>query len=204
MMHDRDIRRELRLLLESRYANDSSTIIVNELGVCGGSARVDLAVVNSHLAGYEIKSELDTLDRLDRQLQFYSRVFDCLTLVASTRHIKALVDQLPEWVGVVAAFANDDSLRLETVREESANPSIEPYAVAQLLWRDEALTLLEQRNLDVGLRTKPRKAVWGRLAEALPEEELRLLVRETLKTRPNWLPDRQPRQDGDWCPTHAT
>ena len=59
-MRDVDIRRALRTRV--RDSDDmKEALVVDELGLCQGRARIDLAVVNSSLHGYEIKSERDTL-----------------------------------------------------------------------------------------------------------------------------------------------
>src|SRR5690606_10827842 len=51
-------------------------VLIEELGIENGAARVDLAVAGGLLEGFEIKSDLDTLDRLARQMHAYHRVFD--------------------------------------------------------------------------------------------------------------------------------
>ena len=48
-------------------------MILDELGICRGRVRIDLTVVNGLLHGYEIKSERDTLARLETQADLYGR-----------------------------------------------------------------------------------------------------------------------------------
>ncbi len=78
-MRDQDIRDSLRQELVAAYGSDSSTLIVEELGICCGMARVDVAVVNGELKGFEIKSEKDTLGRLPAQSGMYGKVFDTMS-----------------------------------------------------------------------------------------------------------------------------
>ena len=47
-----------------------------------GAARVDIAVINGHIRGVEIKAEADSLERLPRQVEAYGRVVDRATLIA--------------------------------------------------------------------------------------------------------------------------
>jgi hypothetical protein len=63
---------------------------------------------------------------------------------------------------------------------------VDPRAVAQLLWRDEALAALKLRNLSKGALSKPRKVLWDRLVENVPAPELCAIVRNQLLTRPQW------------------
>jgi hypothetical protein len=59
-------------------------------------------------------------------------------------------------------------------------------SLAQLLWRDEALDELRQRGQARGLSAKARHYVWERLADVVPLEELRAVVRLRLKARSEW------------------
>lgn len=185
-MRDADIRRALENRLTEQHGDDPSTMIRHELGLCSGSRRVDLAVVNGHLAGWEIKSDFDTLKRLAGQAVVYNRVFDRLSIVTTSKHLQHAMDALPEWWGVVRAEGSDSSVHLRNVRQPRTNPGIDPMAVAQLLWRDEALEELRQRGLAVGLSGKARWYIWERLVEELKPRELKAVVRDRLRARPVW------------------
>ena len=69
-MRDSDIREVLLDSWQKKYFSDESTRVFEELGLCQGDARVDVAVVNGSIHGFEIKSERDSLDRLSNQLPF--------------------------------------------------------------------------------------------------------------------------------------
>lgn len=64
-----------------------------------GACRVDVCVINGHLHGYEIKSDVDTLRRLPLQQQFYSDVLDKATIVVGQRHLDHALETLPAWWG---------------------------------------------------------------------------------------------------------
>jgi hypothetical protein len=78
---EESLRMSLHRRLVVKYQNEADTVLIDELGLCQGSARVDLAVVNGQFHGYEIKSERDSLRRLGAQADLYSRVFDRVTLI---------------------------------------------------------------------------------------------------------------------------
>ncbi len=65
-MNDYNIRNELKRRLAARYAEDSDTIILDELRLRHGAARIDVALVNGIIHGFELKSEKDTLKRLPK------------------------------------------------------------------------------------------------------------------------------------------
>jgi hypothetical protein len=185
-MRDRDIRYALRFDLDREHRGDSQTIIVEELGIDQGSARVDVAVVNGLLAGFEIKSERDTLTRLPAQVSAYSAVFDAMTLVVGANHLERAIEAIPAWWQVLVPERRGSDVALVELRGGAANPRIDPEMLAQLLWRDEALAELELRELTGGLRSKPRRELWKALARELELDELRRVVRDRLRARTSW------------------
>src|SRR5262245_6458552 len=100
-MRDSDVRAATKRMLASLHAGDPFTRIVEEMGVWSGSVRIDVAVINGELHGYELKSERDTLERLPAQAGLYSQVFDRVTLVTADRHLKIAKKTIPRWWGVI-------------------------------------------------------------------------------------------------------
>jgi hypothetical protein len=181
-MRDIDIRKALREIMASVHGNEPDTLIVEELGLCQGTARVDLAVVNGSLHGYEIKSERDTLIRLPAQTEVYSRTLDFVTIVGAQSHEDKISSMVPAWWGIWIAAQEADRLRLQEKRAPRKNPSTDPFSVAQFLWREEALQALADYNLAAGMKSKTRDKLWRRLA-GLDVTVLSSIVRERLKQR---------------------
>ena len=188
-MKDRDIRAQLRLFLMAQHEGDINTILVDELGLCQGESRIDMAVVNGSLNGFEIKSECDTLMRLPLQQNIYGKTLDTVTIVTGSNHLTAVLEKVPSWWGIIEAYSSDNCVQLKVLREAQQNQNIDSYSVLQLLWRDEAYEELERRNLHRGLKGKPRKLLWQKLAENLLPEEVSEVVRRRLKSRTNWRVD---------------
>ena len=88
--------------LRIHHANPA-TVVVDELGLQHGRFRADIAVVNGHLAGFEIKSDFDRLSRLPSQAEGYSSVFDQVTLILTDRHAAEAKNLIPDWWGLVCA-----------------------------------------------------------------------------------------------------
>jgi hypothetical protein len=181
-----DIRKVLAADLHARYADDSHTLIRHELGLCAGERRVDLAVINGEMVGYEIKSDVDRLDRLAAQAEAYGRVFDRMSIVTTDRYLAEAVAMLPSWWGVLCIRQGQEGVSSEQVRVGKPNKGQDPFALAQLLWREEALEELKSRGLARGLSKKRRWIIWQNLAQAIPVAELRNVVRERLKARREW------------------
>jgi len=191
--NDASIRVVLRENLRDNYRNDPETAIFEELGVAHGAARVDIAVVNGIMHGYEVKSDLDTLRRLPEQMNKYNSVFDQVTLVVGQTHLHEAFKLVPDWWGIkIAKVANSgDDIYFSNIREAEENPNQDNVAIAGLLWREEALNILEEIGQADGVRSKPRIAIYERLAEALDSKTLKTKVREHLRLRMNWRSDGQ-------------
>ncbi|RKG68352.1 hypothetical protein D7W79_34280 [Corallococcus exercitus] len=186
-MRDFDVRQALTASLKATHADDSETLIREELGLEHGQVFVDVAVINGEMHGYELKSERDTLARLPRQVEAYSAVLDRATLVVGARHVEQAIGLIPAWWGIkTATTQRDGSVKLRPLRKARRNPQQQMVAMAKLLWRDEALELLESLEAAKGLRSKPRKMLYERLVELLPADALRTEVRRLLKAREDW------------------
>lgn len=184
---DIDIRSQLHINLLSEHKSDPNTLVIDELGLCQGDARVDVAVINGSMHGFEIKSDSDTLERLPGQVEVYSKVLDSVTVITGKCHSKNVIKLIPEWWGIeVAEVGSADSISFNTMRQSYNNPSVDPYSLVQLLWRDEALDLLKKFGLEKGLLSKPRNKIWEKLACSFPLIELKYHVREQLKNRKDW------------------
>jgi len=195
-MWELDIRNALRKHLDVVLEKDPTALIVEELGVCRGTVRVDLAVISETLKGFEIKSDKDTLKRLPSQAAAYNRVFDTVTIVVGPRHLKGVTDKVPSWWGILL-FDNSDAQRgLQCFRPEDLNPDLDPLALAQLLWRDEVLGLLTAKGLGAGMKSKPRRYLWEALSKSCGLSDLREMVRSRLKARPMWRFGGLRKQDG--------
>lgn len=183
---DIDIRQKLHKELSSQYKNRTDTIVVDELNLCQGDARIDIAVVNGKIHGYEIKSESDTLERLPNQISIYNQVMDTITIVTAEKHLEKVKQLIPAWWGIKIVEKKSRSINIRTIRRSKKNFCINSYSLAQLLWKDEALSILEKVGLDKGYRSKPRIKMWERLAENLPLDKLQCCVRQSLKNRKGW------------------
>jgi len=182
-MREIDIRNSLNHEVLNFFPEDPDAIVVNEFGLCQGEARIDLAVINGSIHGFEIKSENDTLERLPSQQEVYNRVFDTITIVTGDKYISKVRDCIPSWWGIMRARQIGKGVTLESLRECKNNPSVDPFSLVQLLWHSEALSILEEWKLAKGLKSKPRRYIWSALAENIPIEQLSIVVRDTLKKR---------------------
>lgn len=202
LTNDKIIRRALQVFLDKELARyrkrGCRAEIIEELGVHHGTARIDFALINGTMHGYEIKSDCDTLDRLPEQIEEFNAVFDELTLVVGRRHLYRSIHIVPDWWGVVVAkFDSNDHIIFQTIREPDNNKDQVGASVVGLLWRKEALQILKERNEADGLRGKPREIIYERLAAVLDIETLKRTVSTLLVSREHWRSDAPLTLNGD-------
>jgi hypothetical protein len=189
---DIDIRNFLNSIILKKYKNDPDTKIVNEFNICHGNARIDIAVINGSIIGYEIKSDSDTLQRLPKQIELYNKVFDKVTIISGEVYIDRIMNLVPEWWGVIEVVGGKKGIKNHIyIRKATNNKSVDAHSVSQLLWKNEALELLAKYNLSRGLSNKTIKILWEKVVDNIPLEKIQEFVRLKLKNRSNWRVDKQ-------------
>jgi len=180
-----ELRQALRERLRAGLTKDAQ--VIEELGIERGSARIDLALVNGSLIGYEIKSDFDSLDRLANQMHAYHRVFDELSIVTTPQFVLQVEQLLPPWWGILQAVCNDDgAVNLEVVRAPSNNPRQELLSLLSLLWRDEAAALLAKYGANKAKAKLTRNMLYEQLAGLADLSTVRDWVSYTLRHRDAW------------------
>jgi hypothetical protein len=185
VMRDRDVRALLLATLRDEHAGDPSTLIVEELGIHRGRRRIDVAVVNGVLGGYEIKSDADDLSRLTEQAAAYDDVLDEVTLVCAPRHLGAAERLIPRWWGL-AVVDQSAAGGLRRERQPQQNLGRSAFALAELLWRDELIAVLRD-HVDPEPLTKLRRRELLECASThLSVDVLAIVVRKALQSRTTW------------------
>lgn len=175
------LRQSLQSYLVAQFGEDETTVFIHEMGLRRGSARIDLAAINGKLHGYEIKSSRDDLRRLANQVGEYNRVFDRVTLVCSKAHVHHALNVVPSWWEVLCIEMTESGPTFEIIRKGKENPGVDPRALVELLWLDEAEVILANHQALRGLRGKSRAAHWDRICELLKIEEISEAVRSHIK-----------------------
>ncbi|WP_148866666.1 sce7726 family protein [Thermosediminibacter litoriperuensis] len=189
-IYDSDIRKALyrEFVKFEDFISDPTTKIINEMDVCFGISRIDIAVINGKINGYEIKSEQDTLERLPLQIDSYNKVFDTVTIIVGKKHLKNVIEIVPEWWGIYYIYVAEDrkTLVLERKRESKINNHVDVFYLLQLLWKDELLRLLSLNGIEKGVKSKTRIDLCKLVAKSIKENIIKDFVRTTLKSRKTW------------------
>jgi hypothetical protein len=86
-----------KVLLGTHSLNTASMMTEFRVGRC----KADVVILNGTGTVYEIKSERDSLTRLERQIIEYRKVFASVNVIVGDNHLPAVLDAVPSDVGVL-------------------------------------------------------------------------------------------------------
>jgi hypothetical protein len=184
---DSDIRLALHSKRLRHQKSRPGTLVIDELGLAHARSRVDVAVINGHIHGYEIKSAQDSLDRLGAQIDIYRQALQKVTIVAARRHLPKIMASVPDWCGVIEVVQGArGGIQLRSIRAARMNPDIDPVMLAHLLWRPEVLDLLSRVGYAPKLLRGPRKQLYEMLCEAMTLRDITAAIRKFMARRQKW------------------
>lgn len=105
--------------------------------------KADTVVLNGTSNVYEIKSEFDSMDRLKRQIDAYSRVFDFIHVITSPSQTMKVASCIPKSVGIMS-LTNRNTI--STVREaESGRRFVKPDIIFDSLRKTEYTSIIKEQ-----------------------------------------------------------
>ena len=129
-------------LLEKNYQNEYvfKNLIANKI-LCGkhslntatmlsefrvGKNKADCVILNGKSICYEIKTDYDSLVRLEDQLNSYTQLFDEVYVVCSKKYEKVIFENIPENIGVITLTKKNTlkTLRSATTRTDPINKQL--------------------------------------------------------------------------------
>lgn len=182
MLKDTDIRNVLLDRIAKQNINHDYKII-EELAVCDGDARVDIAVANGKLYGYEIKSDADKLYRLTSQQSYYDSTFDRVIIAVGEKYEKIIKNYIPEYWGIYVVISdNTNKINLHVQRQPKANPNVRIESLLCLLLKNELYAMLKENNIK-GISGKNIRVLRSIAINSMPKTILKNYTREILKKR---------------------
>ncbi|SHH78494.1 sce7726 family protein [Winogradskyella jejuensis] len=127
-------------LLLKKYSL-KNTIALNEFNI--GKSIADFVLLNGEARVYEIKTELDNLEKLDKQVLDYCKFADKVYIVTSSKHINKLIELYANsTIGIIELTSRN---ALKTVREAENNSSTFNHeTLFKTLRKQEYLDLIEE------------------------------------------------------------
>ncbi|MGV1005133.1 MAG: sce7726 family protein [Candidatus Nanopelagicales bacterium] len=145
-MRDIDVRQAL-VAAVARRVGTQPHVLVPEVDVRWTvPARMDALLVADRISGFEIKSDVDSLTRLPRQIEAYGAVVERAVLVVGDRHLASGTEVVPPWWTIWGARWRDNEVVIREVRRGRLNPDLNPLAVTSFMSRDDLSEALRARG----------------------------------------------------------
>ncbi len=188
---DNDIRPVLKAAILDA---DPAVALFDELPLLRGNGRADVAAVNGHLVGYEIKSDRDSLIRLPAQIAHYDQIFEQSVLVVAKKHLERARRILPKHWGIMVVDGTDAQLKVRSVRTPKPNKQWHADSVIRLMWKTEIAQFLRSQGISFS-RMAGVASLWN-IMQSLPQQQVLEAARNALKARTAMQSPSPPSQDG--------
>ena len=160
------------------YHSLNTACMINEFRV--GRSKADTVLFNGTATAYEIKSERDTLSRLEDQVSDYYKVFPYVNVIAGENHIQALESLFPKNIGILALSRR---YSITTIRPPSLDyDKIDPQKILSCIRISEAKSML--KKIGVKIPQVPNTKIYDEISNAFNQIEIDVLHKcmvETLK-----------------------
>lgn len=149
--------------------------------------KADVAILNGTATVYEIKSERDSLSRLEKQVEAYRDFFAKVYVIAGENHIDSVKSLVPRDVGILALSKRH---HISPIREAKDKPErTSPVTIFESIRIEEAKKLLLLLGVAVPSvpNTEMHLALRDRFEKLKPRDTHKAMVSVLKKTR-NLLP----------------
>lgn len=145
--------------------------------------KADVAILNGTSTVYEIKSERDSLSRLERQVAAYAKVFAKVYVIVAEDHVSSVLGSVPSYVGVMRLSKRHQISRLKEALDQPERTC--PAVIFDSIRTKEARSIL--LALGVRIPLVPNTELNGALRELFiklkPREAHEGMVRVLRTTR---------------------
>lgn len=132
----------LNKLLFSKH-DYKKTIALTELPI--NKSKADFVMINGKGIVYEIKTELDNLERIETQIQDYYKAFTEVVVVTHEKNIEKVMEIVPKSVGVMLLTKRQ---ALKSIRNtEIVDEYLDYYTIFKILRKNEFEKIIEDNKL---------------------------------------------------------
>ncbi len=123
------------------------------------NCKADFVILNGTATAYEIKSERDSLSRLESQIKAYSKVFAKVNIIVGENHLDSVLLMVPKEIGVLKL---SNRYQISTIREGLEEPGRTcPATIFESLQLKESKAILE--DLEIKTPEVPNTQMYANL-----------------------------------------
>lgn len=180
MLREHDIKTALIVRLHQKGMLDNA-VLINEMVVAKWSRRADLALANGTLQAFEIKSDYDSLKRLDGQLATFNSRFEKVTVVCAPKFTIEVLSRVSHETEVLEVFKSNDSIVFKVIQRGKTRNIKDKNILISFLLKKEIQLLLKNNGLTHAVNFA-REELESECLK-LPGNLIRTFVLDTLKNR---------------------
>lgn len=124
-------------ILLGRHSLNTATML-SEFRV--GNNKADCVILNGKSTCYEIKTDYDSLVRLEDQLEAYTQIFDDVYVVCSKKFANSILEKTDQSIGVLLL---SDKLTFQELRKSNNKTKKNKKLLMQSLRKEEYLSLIK-------------------------------------------------------------
>ena len=123
----------------------NTAVLLNEFRV--GDCKADVVLINGTSNVFEIKSERDSLRRLEKQIFTYQSVFANVNVITGENHLKSVLKTTPASVGVLLL---SDRHQISTIRESNEfSRNIKAECIFDSIHLSESKVILKNLGFEI-------------------------------------------------------
>lgn len=124
--------------------------VLFEYPVAASGRRLDFAYIDTSSHAFEIKTEADSLSKLNFQIKAYAHLFEYVHVLVHAKHVDSVVTQVPPHCGIEVYKMTPNSFEIDVLREAQLSPAIR---------RDAQIRNMSSRELDYILRLNGQRGL---------------------------------------------
>ncbi|MGL4697165.1 sce7726 family protein [Enterococcus larvae] len=186
-LNDKDIRKSLI----ARVKTYKGCYVYEEITVPSGKARADIVAVNGHVSAYEIKSDYDSLKRLQSQVAEYDLNFERNYIVTGIKFSEKVKELVPDYWGIILVSGDTPkNLKIHFVRQAKLNPNVSFSNFLSILTSDQVKYLARETTIFSKKYSKKEIqkmfkqeviAVFSDILSDTKKKDFKRIVRESMK-----------------------
>lgn len=177
-LYDEDIREPLYDYLEESFGK----VRIFEEKIIGRS-RADIIVLTERsIIGVEIKSDVDSYERLKGQIRNYNRYCDYNYIAVGQSHAKHVSEHVPKEWGILVLSLEAGNIIVSEIRAAQENSKMKSSCQITMMWRPELQRILDKNHLPK-YKQKSKKFVQQKLLEKLDWQILKTQMCDELFER---------------------
>jgi hypothetical protein len=162
-------------ILIGRHSIKSSSLFT-ELRV--ETSKADVVIFNGTSHVYEIKTDLDNFERLEKQIEDYKKVFEYVNVVSVESKIDDIKSLVDENIGIIILT---DNYTLKTIRRaKSGLYNLNKEAIFNLLRKNEYLQIIKKNS--GAIPNLPNTKIYSACKELFSQLPIEIIHKELLKT----------------------